>query len=113
MGVYQDNVPSFSLITEGSMFKRISVTFVDDERTNIKVMTRKPKTKKKRIVKKWFKRYGALVADTKSCAVVGFSHGNSDDGSVVVFAVAHPLAKKHMEKLNEMNDGNQPMFTWA
>ena len=110
MGVYQNNV-LLSYIWEYSMFQEIKIKFVDDERTNFKVLTRKPKTKKRRIVKKWFKRYGALVADTKGCSIVGYS-SDEESGGMKIYAIAHPLAKKNLEKMNEMNDGNQPRFTW-
>ena len=109
MGVYQEKIP-FCLLLENYMFKEIKINFVDDNRTNYKVLKKKPKTRKKRIVKKWFKKYSVSIPDTKGCSIIGYAA--TDDGGMVVFAVAHPLAKESMEKMNSMNDGNQPFFTW-
>ena len=95
---------------EDFMFKNILVKFVDDERTTILVHTIKPKTKKKRIVEKWMKKFSYRVPDTTGCAVVG--HKPTEDG-LEIFAVAHPEAKPFMIDMNNKNDGNQPKFIFV
>ncbi len=91
------------------MFKEVRVKFSEEYRTTITVLKRKPKTKKKRILKKWFKKFSVTIPDVKGCDITGYE---TKDGKMVVHVTAHPMAKPYMEKMNSMNDGNQPFFTW-
>lgn len=93
------------------MIKKIIVKFVDDETTKILICKRKPKTKKKRIVNKWIKKFSYRIPDTSGCSIKG--HCISEDGGLIVYAVAHPDAKPFMEIMNLDNDGNQPVFEFA
>lgn len=117
MGVYQflfwDRIETMNIFAgeEKYMFKKIMVKFVDDKRTNRLIAGKqKPKTKKKRIVKKWLKKYMRSIPDTTGCAVVGY---NPTEDGVEIFAVAHPNARPFMEEMNKYNDGKQPVFVFV
>lgn len=92
------------------MFKTILIKFCDDERTNIRICKNRPKTRKKRIVKKWFKKFSYLVPDTTGCAIVGYK---PTENGLEIKAVAHPDARPFMEDMNLKNDGNQPLFVFV
>ena len=95
---------------EDFMFKKIMVKFVNDERTTLLICKKKPKTKKKRIVNKWIKKFSYRIPDTSGCSVVG---QNPTEDGLEVFAIAHPEAKPFMEGMNKNNDGKQPLFVFV
>ena len=70
-----------------------------------KYQFRFPKTKKKRIVKKWGKMPDNLkVRPRKDLAITGIM----PDGIIV--AVGHPTMKSKLEELNLYGDENSPRF---
>lgn len=88
------------------MFKEIRVKFVDSRETYVTVYFRLPKTKKKRIVNKWKKKFNYRTPDLKGC------HVYRVDGEIL-YAFAHPKAKHKMEHMNAAGEGtNNPRFVW-
>lgn len=91
------------------MFKEIRVKFIDDiNKTYVPVYFRLPRTKKKRIVKKWKKKFHYMTPDLKGCNVY-----KTDIGNRLVYAIAHPKAKIKMQEMNAAGVGtDNPKFVW-
>ena len=90
---------------KGTVMEIIKVKFEDSIKTNKVMCDRKPRTKKKRIVKKWIKKYGYKVPITNECLIYSMDEG-------IVHVLAHPLVREKMVYMNGINDGSQPIFVF-